>query len=141
MANSFKIKWVQRPTEKGKKAAEAAFQDVCKEVNEAFQNAIGNDVWDWPNPPSPRDIVDTGRLLRSNTGPKFTKGYGTASQSVSFEWSASYASALYVGFRMGGKTYPGRPWCDAVLGTQSVSGVQQFDFGEQFPKAIQNNLG
>lgn len=140
MAKGFKIKWSDQPTKKGKKAAAAAFQEVAKEVNEAFQKAISTSAWEWPNPPSPRDIVDTGRLLRSNTGPRFTSGYGSSAPSVSFEWTAPYASALYAGFRVGGKTYPGRPWCDAVLGTTPVSGIPQFDFAERYPKAIQNNI-
>ena len=134
------MKWIQRPTKTGKRAAAAAFQEVCGEVNDAFQQAIASDVWEWPNPPTPRDIVDSGRLLRSNSGPKFVNGFGANTQTVNFEWQAPYAAALYAGYRLGGKTFPGRPWCDAVLGTRPVSGISVFDFGQEFPKNIQNNL-
>ena len=135
----WELKWSEKPPAKGKKAAAAAFQKTCQELDPKFDDAFNAKVWDWSSG-EPRDIVDTGALRDSKTGPNFTKGYGKSGQTVKWDWTESYASYVYVGGRKGGRTMPGRPWADAVLGIKPTSGIEVFNFDESFQLNLNKEL-
>ena len=127
----WELKWSEKPPTKGKRAAAAAFQETCQQLDPKFDAAFNAPVWDWTDGEA-RDIVDTGSLRDSKVGPTFTKGYGKSGQTVKWDWTERYASYVYVGGRVGGRTVPGRPWCDAVLGIKPTSGIEVFKFDESF---------
>lgn len=113
-------------------ASEAAVRAIAGELNARFQDAIGSKVWSWPNatrrsngkivPAGLRTIVDSGALRQSNavqiTGPVAV-----------FRWSVNYASAIHEGATLwnGGVILP-RPWTRAVMGDETVAGVQPYDY-------------
>lgn len=77
-----------------------------------FTQAISSNIWSWPRPPSPRDIVDTGALRRSQRGgmlPPDSAGYAYA-----HSWGdadVDYALQVHEGF----DGMPGRPWTREVI--------------------------
>lgn len=88
----------------------AAFLDA----NLAMENLAKREAtlrkWDWPNDPSPRDVVDSGRLRSSI----FARPDGDLT-----EWlhavDVAYAIPVLLGYRLGTKTYPGRNIYDEPL--------------------------
>ena len=112
-------------------AGEAAMKAVAAELNGRFQDAIGSRVWSWPNNTkrsngkivgSPRTIVDSGALRQSNA----LQITGTVAV---FRWSVNYASAIHEGAVLwnGGIIQP-RPWTRAVMGDETVPGVEPYDY-------------
>lgn len=90
----------------------AALAEPFHQANEVlgrqFQKEITSNKWDWPNPPSPRDIVDHGDLRRSYVAERVTEG-GTPAHDHS--WSQDYAMAVHEGADFDdGRTMPARPW-------------------------------
>lgn len=77
-----------------------------------FTQAISSNTWAWPRPPSPRDIVDTGDLRKSQRGgmlPPAPDGY-----SYGHSWGndqVDYALQVHEGYN----GMPGRPWTREVI--------------------------
>lgn len=112
-------------------ASNAAVRAIAAELNGRFQDALGSKVWEWPNETkrsngqivgSPRTIVDSGILRASNS-------FQVEGPVAFFRWSVNYASAIHEGatLRNGGTIYP-RPWTRAVMGDETVAGVQPYDY-------------
>lgn len=82
---------------------ELAFLDA----NLALENLAKREAtlrkWEWPNDPSPRDVVDYGQLRSSITA---------APDGTLLEWlhavNVEYATPVLLGYRVGTKTFPGR---------------------------------
>lgn len=141
---------------KAHRAAVMATHMITPELNAAFQDAIGSEVWAWPRETirrgsldssgkrgsgyrvtSPRNIVDQGRLRQSNE-------YIVSGTLVLFKWTEPYAAAVHYGAEIhpwGDKTrpkvrLPARPWTDAVLGRILVTGVESFPVAVQWKSAF-----
>lgn len=115
---AFKFTWNQRITNAADDAAREAAKDTFTLLNQEFQRAITAKKWPWPNPPTTRDIVDTGSLRQSNT-------LGISNMTAVFRWTKSYASFVHEGGISGRRNYPARPWTDAVL--YGEYGFKKFD--------------
>lgn len=126
------------------RAAESSARIVFAELNSAFQDAIGSEVWPWnlPNPTirsgglivtTPRNIVDTGILRASNT-------FAIEGTTATFGWTVGWATAVHYGATIhpwGNKNakpvnLPPRPWTSAVLGTVKVSGIEPYPYQVKF---------
>lgn len=86
-----------------------AFKETALVVDRNLKEAITANVWDWPKAPSPRDIVDTGRLRASQMlqlGDNYAR----------YVWPVEYAAAVHEGvsFKNGNKNPP-RRWTDYAL--------------------------
>ncbi|WP_216915941.1 MULTISPECIES: hypothetical protein [unclassified Synechococcus] len=122
---------------KARQASEKAAAAVFQTLNARFQAALAKPVYSW-NPVttirsngqevgSPRNIIDTGLLRQSNTGPTIN------GLRAEFRWTAPYAAAVHEGARLSnGTLLPARPWTGAVLGTEPVSGIEPFDYKKAF---------
>jgi len=97
-------------------ALNEAFKEAMFLLGQEFTKAITDNVWDWPNPPSPRNIIDTGRLRSSQQVNFQEEGVAT------FSWPVDYAIYVHQGYTMrDGSTFPGRPWTTKALETFDVS--------------------
>lgn len=91
-----------------------AVSDAFTEANEILgrqaQQEITANKWAWPNPPSPRDIVDHGQLRSSYGGDR-------EGDSYAHTWATGYATAVKEGYvTRSGSTMPGRDWTKEPLG-------------------------
>lgn len=82
----------------------AALTELANWLDQRFTAEITTAKWDYPTPPQTRDIVATGRLLRSQqvkvTGP-----------SVEARWPVPYSTQIHEGgVTPYGMRFPGRPW-------------------------------
>lgn len=90
-----------------------AFEDAFVSANEALEPQFTREItaskWNWPNNPSPRDIVDDGILRQSYEA---TPGRTVFDHS----WNVDYAVAVHEGaVRAEGPDFPARPWTEAPL--------------------------
>lgn len=97
-------------TSDAKRAAQQAFKETALILAGQLTQSISDPVWDWPNDPSPRDIVDTGRLRSSQTvtflGP----------MEAEYAWPVEYAEYVHEGVALNnGTVLPARPWIDRTL--------------------------
>ena len=90
------------------------------DVINAFNNSVGimerrlvqeitSNKWQWPTPPTPRDVVDKGQLRDSLF---IYQGLSREGNPVAYYiWTAEYAQPVHEGatFR-DGRVYPARPW-------------------------------
>jgi hypothetical protein len=122
-------------------AAQRATQIVMGELNNAFQQSLSAQAWEWPRPTkrtvgtvtSPRNILDTGNLRDTNSWQM------SGPYEATFKWSAQYATGVHEGYvtkLRGGRQGPGllvpaRPWTRAVLGQENVSGIVTYDIGDR----------
>lgn len=129
------------------RAAETAARIVFPELNSAFQDALGSEVWPHPlgttirsngsEVGSPRNIVDTGILRASNT-------FTINGLIATFGWTVGHATAVHYGatiYPWGNKnakpvTLPPKPWTSAVLGTVNVSGIEPYPYKVKFKDAF-----
>lgn len=128
-------------TKKANDAARRAAEIVMGELNNAFQQSLSAQAWEWPRPTkrtvgtvtSPRNILDTGNLRDTNSWQM------SGPYQATFTWSANYATAVHEGYvtklrsgRQGpGLLVPARPWTRAVLGQENVSGIVTYDIGDR----------
>lgn len=121
-------------------ASEKAAKAVFQILNARFQAALAAPVYAWDlgttirsngqEVGSPRNIVDTGLLRQSNTGPEID------GLRAKFRWRVPYAAAVHEGAHLAnGTLLPARPWTGAVLGTEPVSGIEPFDYRSAFRDA------
>jgi hypothetical protein len=93
-----------------------------------FDEQIMSAEWDWKGPDGrtrrrngttvtePRDIVDTGALLRSKERNNINNS------TTEFTWTADHAEGVHDGYvGRGGSINPARPWTDPTL--QDIDGV------------------
>ena len=96
--------------------AEKSFVRYSRVLYNKFTEEFATTKWSWPRKTlrkngmlvdSPRDIIDTGRLLNSQEM--------TATKTVvTYKWTAPYAKPVLTGFRTSrGREYRGRNWIDA----------------------------
>ena len=78
-----------------------AFVEKVNDLSQNFDEAIIAPIWDWTSAPSPRDIVDTGALLRS-------KQVEMSSGVATIKWTVPYAG--YV--KDGTSKSPARDWIE-----------------------------
>lgn len=117
-------------------ASDAAQQAVFRELSGRFQQAIRTPAYGWPRNTlrqngqmvgSPRDIVDTGTLLRQQQSPQIS---GTV---ATYRWTAPYSPIVHEGARLrNGTLIPARPWTGAVLGTEQISGIEPLNIRERY---------
>ena len=107
-----------------REAARLALKRVANQLDVEFTNEISDTKWDWPRQPSPRDIVDTGRLRASQQRTDSPDG-------VQWSWGVDYAAQVHEGatFKNGLQT-PARPWT-----VEPISKAQQL-YDEQFRRAL-----
>ncbi len=121
-----------------RRASEKAAAAVFQILNARFQVALTAPVYDWRSGVttvrsngqevgSPRNIIDTGLLRQSNTGPTIN------GLRAEFRWTAPHAAAVHEGARLDNNTLlPARPWTSAVLGTEPIEGIEPFDYRKVF---------
>ena len=108
-------------------AIDQAFEEAMFLLGREMTKAISDNIWQWPNPPSPRNIVDTGRLRGSQQLTFPTPG------TALFAWPVDYALFVHEGYTMkNGATFPGRPWTQVAL--------QDFDVSRTMSQLLQQNL-
>lgn len=100
-----------------------AFKSVIFALGVKFTEEISSNKWAWISNPTPRDIVDTGRLRSSQS-----LEFDSPTEAV-FNWATDYAVYVHEGvqFRNGTRTPP-RRWTESAL----------YDF--DFEQAIANEL-
>ena len=92
-----------------------AFYRANEVLGRAFQSEVTANKWQWPNPPSPRDIVDTGNLRQSYSGER-TRERGDP--AFDHAWNTEYAMAVHEGAVLkNGTKLPARPWTEKPLDT------------------------
>lgn len=88
-------------------AIEALALESFKEANELFASDAAFEItsakWDWPNAPSPRDIVDDG-VLRDSYVPS------PGRTEYSHDWTAEYAELVRSGATFKADSVPGKIW-------------------------------
>lgn len=86
------------------------FHQANEQLGVAFAQEISSNKWDWPNEPSPRDIVDDGDLRQSYKGERATP------TDHDHSWNVDYAMAVHEGYVLkNGTRMPGRPWTKEPL--------------------------
>ena len=85
----------------------SGFQEANLVFGRNAQAEITKDKWAWPNPPSPRDIVDNNGLRNSYTPTPIPP------DAYDHVWTVDYAMAVHEGVEE--KNFPGRPWTKAPL--------------------------
>ena len=102
-----------------------AFKSTMFALGVKFNEEISSNKWPWIAAPSPRDIVDTGRL-RSSQSLEFE----SPTQAI-FSWATEYAVYVHEGvqFRNGTRT-PARRWTESALNNfdleQAISNELEF---------------
>jgi hypothetical protein len=117
-------------------------------LSEALHKALEGSYWNWPNETlrkngrivsSPRNIVDTGKLKKSQ---KVVTSYKGGTLAVAISYSAPYAGIVHYGgyVRPYGNvnarlaSYPQRPWVHGVL--RGEYGVDKYNMNEHLERAI-----
>jgi hypothetical protein len=101
-----------------KEAAEKAFRDTVLLLGGEFTKAISDPVYSWPFGESPRDIVDTG-LLRRSQRYQFTAKY-----TALYQWPTEYAAAVHNGAILkNGTRLPARKWTERAFQKMDVEAV------------------
>ncbi len=100
----------QRFAELYAKAKREAVTELSTWLSTRFREEISADKWEFPTPPTVRDVVDTGRLRDSQTSTVSPEG------EIRFAWTAPYAPQVHEGgVGLDGQRFPGRPWTRAPL--------------------------
>lgn len=110
----------------------AALSEPFHQANEVlgreFAKEITANKWQWPNEPSPRDIVDTGELRRTYAGER------ASPTDHDHSWNVEYGMAVHEGYVLkNGSRMPGRPWTQEPLESGKLE--------KAFEKLAQAELG
>ena len=102
-----------------KRAAGLALKEIVPVLDRQFTEEIQTVEWGWPGTTkrkngntvsSPRDIIDTGDLMRSQQNQKI------ANFTWRWTWDVEYSSIVHNGAVLkGGGNYPARPWTQTAL--------------------------
>jgi hypothetical protein len=116
-------------------ALDGAFVASADVLEGQFKLAITSSVWSWPRVTrrqngqivgSPRNIVDRGALLRSQSrkqdGPK----------KIIFEWAVAYAFTAHSGGGTRRGTMPARPWTKLGLANSKLPQVFIAKFKDRY---------
>lgn len=127
-------------TTKLNKAIHQSFDATVDKQSAAFDDAITEESYPWPRPTkrksgrtvrSPRDIVDTGKLLESKVVAR-----SSSQMAAEFSWGneeVNYASAVHNGCTLrNGTEIPARPWTER--------GVEECDPKKVFEKELRRHL-
>lgn len=119
---------IQIDTAKLDKAIAVTFDRTVERQSEAFDQAMSDDLYDWPRQTkrrngeiagSPRSIVDTGELKESKAIAR-----SSSSQAAEFGWNTDYAAAVHNGCTLkNGTEIPPRPWTE-----KGIEIAQPIDF-------------
>ena len=95
------------------------FSELVPELDRQFTEEIQTVKWEWPRQTerengttvnTPRDIVDTGDLMRSQQNQKIDNF------TWRWVWDVEYSSVVHNGAALkGGGNYPARPWTKTAL--------------------------
>ena len=95
------------------------FSELVPELDRQFTEEIQTVEWEWPRKTkrkngttvnTPRDIVDTGDLMRSQQNQKIDNF------TWRWVWDVQYSSVVHNGAVLkGGGNYPARPWTKTAL--------------------------
>jgi hypothetical protein len=108
-----------------RQAAQVALKRTADVLDVQFTSEISDPKWNWPRQPSPRDIVDTGRLRASQTRTDTAEG-------IRWSWGTNYSAQVHEGGKWrNGMELPARPWTQ-----EPMSGAQQL-FDQQFRRALE----
>lgn len=123
-------------------AAQRATEIVMGELSAAFDQSFTAQAWSWPRQTrrsngdlvgSPRNIIDQAGAggLRSTGSWQMVGPY----QAI-FKWSSEYATGVHEGYVTKRESGPGvivpaRPWTRAVLGQETVSGIQTYNAADR----------
>lgn len=117
-------------------AIDAAFQATAEEFANQCQEEITTPQWTWDGVTyrqngtvvgSPRDIVDTETLLRSQRLERISDW------EYRIAYEVNYAAIVHEGAILkNGKEYPARPWIDAA--------IANLDVAEYFEKQLGDSL-
>jgi hypothetical protein len=93
-------------------AAQEAFAEANQFVDSAAKAEASRTKWPWPNDPTTRDVVDSGRLRSSITAEPEPQAPGGLDVAWLHTVSVAYAAPVLLGYRQktaaGIKTYPAR---------------------------------
>jgi len=93
-----------------RQATEGATARLATWLSGRLTEELTTPKWPFPTPPQVRDIVNTGRLLRSQ------RVTPTALGELTITWGAPYAAQVHEGgVGLNGMRFPGRPWTTAPL--------------------------
>lgn len=105
------------------KAIHQAFDATVDKQSDAFDEALSSEEYPWPRPTkrrnreiarSPRDIVDTGKLLESKVVAR-----SSSQMAAEFSWGneeVNYAAAVHNGCTLkSGTELPARPWTERAV--------------------------
>lgn len=91
------------------RAAHEAIRKTGDYLEQRFVEELSDPKWAWPSEPSPRDIVDSGRL-RASMQRVSRPG------SETFSWPLEYATQVHEGAVLtNGTGLPARPWTKEPL--------------------------
>lgn len=91
-------------------AKREAMAELQPWLEQRFTEELTTAKWDYPTPPQLRDVVASGRLLRSQRVRIDGNGQITA------EWPVPYAAQVHEGgVTPSGMRFPGRPWTLAPM--------------------------
>ncbi|MEH2384898.1 MAG: hypothetical protein V7K14_03705 [Nostoc sp.] len=109
-------------------AINKAFDVVVEVQGEAFQNALMDDIWEWPRETlrqnsdlvgSPRDIYDTGELYDSLV-------IARSANAAEYTWESDHAAIAHDGATTkNGTELPARPWTKVGLEECDAAGIMQ----------------
>jgi hypothetical protein len=109
-------------------AINRAFDVAVEAQEDAFQDAIASDIWEWERATkrrsgetvsSPRDSVDTGELYDSLV-------ISRNANAVEYRWEADHASIVHDGATTkNGTDLPPRPWTKVGIEECDVAAIMQ----------------
>lgn len=103
------------------KATEKAFREMALVMSGEFTKAISDPVYAWPIGDSPRDVVDTGILRRSQQ-----HQVDTFRMVATYQWPLEYAAAVHNGYlTRAGNAMPARPWTDKALAKSNPAQITE----------------
>lgn len=115
-------------TQKIDKAINTAFDKTCDRLNQAFDDAIADEIYSWPRETKrrngriaagTRDIIDTRELLES-------KQVARSANAAEFSWNAPYSAAVHEGATTkSGVDLPARPWTEKAM--EEVNPAEVFE--------------
>ncbi|WP_445634514.1 HK97 gp10 family phage protein [Nostoc sp. DSM 114161] len=105
-----------------------AFDVAVEAQDEAFQNAIASDIWEWPRETlrnngdlvtSPRNIIDEEELIDSLV-------ISRTANAAQFTWESDHAAIVHDGATTkNGTELPARPWTKIGLEECDAAGIMQ----------------
>lgn len=91
-------------------AAEQALKDTMLLMDAQLKQELSSPKWDYPVSPSPRDIVDTGRLRAAQELLRISPNEWT------IRWPVDYAIYVHEGYTTrSGSQMPARRWTEVPL--------------------------